>query len=69
MCFASVDIILWTFGSICFELINKNKSNLKLNLFFFLLSSDDYVNQYASSVPKKTDEQSALNRILHETAA
>ncbi|XP_076761023.1 late endosomal/lysosomal adaptor, MAPK and MTOR activator 1 [Xylocopa sonorina] len=31
--------------------------------------SDDYVNQYASSVPKKTDEQSALNRILHETAA
>ncbi|XP_015593333.1 ragulator complex protein LAMTOR1 [Cephus cinctus] len=31
--------------------------------------SDDYVNHYASSVPKKTDEQSALNRILHETAA
>ncbi|CAD6237315.1 GSCOCG00002247001-RA-CDS [Cotesia congregata] len=31
--------------------------------------SDDYVNQYASSIPKKTDEQSALNRILHETAA
>ncbi|XP_063987902.1 ragulator complex protein LAMTOR1 [Diachasmimorpha longicaudata] len=31
--------------------------------------SDDYVNQYASSVPKKTDEQSALTRILHETAA
>ncbi|OXU22040.1 hypothetical protein TSAR_001915 [Trichomalopsis sarcophagae] len=31
--------------------------------------SDDYVSQYASSVPKKTDEQSALNRILHETAA
>lgn len=31
--------------------------------------SDDYVNQYASSAPKKTDEQSALNRILHETAA
>ncbi|XP_078047872.1 late endosomal/lysosomal adaptor, MAPK and MTOR activator 1 isoform X1 [Augochlora pura] len=31
--------------------------------------SDDYVNQYAISVPKKTDEQSALNRILHETAA
>ncbi|XP_011154276.1 ragulator complex protein LAMTOR1 [Harpegnathos saltator] len=33
------------------------------------VQSDDYVNQYASSVPKKTDEQSALNRILHETAA
>lgn len=32
-------------------------------------SSDDYVSQYASSAPKKTDEQSALNRILHETAA
>ncbi|XP_043678352.1 ragulator complex protein LAMTOR1 isoform X1 [Vespula pensylvanica] len=31
--------------------------------------SDDYVNQYANSEPKKTDEQSALNRILHETAA
>ncbi|XP_076175486.1 late endosomal/lysosomal adaptor, MAPK and MTOR activator 1 isoform X2 [Ptiloglossa arizonensis] len=31
--------------------------------------SDDYVNQYASSAPKKTDEQSALSRILHETAA
>ncbi|XP_066589106.1 ragulator complex protein LAMTOR1 [Prorops nasuta] len=31
--------------------------------------SDDYVNQYERSVPKKTDEQSALNRILHETAA
>lgn len=31
--------------------------------------SDDYVNQYATSVPKKTDEQSALTRILHETAA
>ena len=38
----------------------------KLFIYFF---SDDYVNQYASSVPKKTDEQSALNRILHETAA
>ncbi|XP_034946007.1 ragulator complex protein LAMTOR1 [Chelonus insularis] len=31
--------------------------------------SDDYVNQYANSLPKKTDEQSALTRILHETAA
>ncbi|XP_012287942.1 ragulator complex protein LAMTOR1 isoform X2 [Orussus abietinus] len=31
--------------------------------------SEDYVNQYAGSAPKKTDEQSALNRILHETAA
>ncbi|XP_031834764.1 late endosomal/lysosomal adaptor, MAPK and MTOR activator 1 [Nomia melanderi] len=31
--------------------------------------SDDYVNQYASSVPKKTDEQTALSRILNETAA
>lgn len=40
---------------------------MKFFCFFFL--SDDYVNQYASSVPKKTDEQSALNRILHETAA
>ncbi|XP_033212016.1 ragulator complex protein LAMTOR1 isoform X2 [Belonocnema kinseyi] len=33
------------------------------------IHSDDYVNQHVSSVPKKTDEQSALNRILHETAA
>ncbi|XP_051173392.1 ragulator complex protein LAMTOR1 [Leptopilina boulardi] len=31
--------------------------------------SDVYVNEYTSSIPKKTDEQSALNRILHETAA
>ncbi|XP_046421480.1 ragulator complex protein LAMTOR1 isoform X1 [Neodiprion pinetum] len=31
--------------------------------------SDDYVNPYANPVPKKTDEQSALNRILQETAA
>ncbi|KAL7293710.1 hypothetical protein TKK_0012782 [Trichogramma kaykai] len=31
--------------------------------------SDDYVNQYQNSAPKRTDEQSALNRILHETAA
>lgn len=51
------------FGSRDLELLHKIKSYL----FFF--SSDDYVNQYASSVPKKTDEQSALNRILHETAA
>ena len=40
-----------------------------LKLFRSFFSSDDYVNQYASSAPKKTDEQSALNRILHETAA
>ncbi|XP_012257392.1 ragulator complex protein LAMTOR1 [Athalia rosae] len=33
------------------------------------VNSDDYVNPYLSPVPKKTDEQSALNRILHETAA
>ncbi|XP_014216154.1 ragulator complex protein LAMTOR1 [Copidosoma floridanum] len=30
--------------------------------------SDDGANQYASSAPKKMDEQSALNRILHDTA-
>ncbi|KAL0111993.1 hypothetical protein PUN28_013314 [Cardiocondyla obscurior] len=39
------------------------------NTNILTVHSDDYVNQYASSVPKKTDEQSALNRILHETAA
>lgn len=30
--------------------------------------SDDFVAQYPNSLPKKTDEQSALNRILQETA-
>ncbi|KAF7987802.1 hypothetical protein HCN44_003665 [Aphidius gifuensis] len=30
---------------------------------------DDYPSQYSSSLPKTTDEQSALNRILHEAAA
>jgi len=52
------------FNSKYLEFLSKIKS-----VFFFFFFSDDYVNQYASSVPKKTDEQSALNRILHETAA
>lgn len=58
--------MFWIFGS-----LETLKSYIRLNraFYFFFSSSDDYVNQYASSVPKKTDEQSALNRILHETAA
>jgi len=32
-------------------------------------SSDDFIGCYSASLPKKTDEQSALNRILQETAA
>ncbi|XP_026476905.1 ragulator complex protein LAMTOR1-like [Ctenocephalides felis] len=32
------------------------------------VNSDDFLNRYPNSVPKKTDEQSALNRILQETA-
>lgn len=32
-------------------------------------SSDDFIGCYSTSLPKKTDEQSALNRILQETAA
>ncbi|XP_065157962.1 ragulator complex protein LAMTOR1 [Atheta coriaria] len=31
-------------------------------------NSEDFLNQDTNSVPKKTDEQSALNRILQETA-
>lgn len=30
--------------------------------------SDDFITRYPNSLPKKTDEQSALNRILQETA-
>ncbi|XP_046395558.1 ragulator complex protein LAMTOR1 [Ischnura elegans] len=30
--------------------------------------SDDFIAQYPNSLPKKSDEQSALNRILQETA-
>lgn len=32
------------------------------------INREDFLSQNASSVPKKTDEQSALNRILQETA-
>ncbi|PNF35312.1 Ragulator complex protein LAMTOR1 [Cryptotermes secundus] len=32
------------------------------------VQSDDFIGCYSSSLPKKTDEQSALNRILQETA-
>uniref|UniRef100_A0A1B6EV42 Ragulator complex protein LAMTOR1 n=1 Tax=Cuerna arida TaxID=1464854 RepID=A0A1B6EV42_9HEMI len=32
------------------------------------VNSDDFVSQYPNSLPKKTDEQSALNRILQEAA-
>jgi len=35
-------------------------------VYFF---SDDFIGCYSASLPKKTDEQSALNRILQETAA
>ncbi|KAK3917361.1 Ragulator complex protein LAMTOR1 [Frankliniella fusca] len=31
-------------------------------------NSDDFISRYPNSVPKKTDEQSALSRILQETA-
>jgi hypothetical protein len=30
--------------------------------------SDDFIARYPNSLPKRTDEQSALNRILQETA-
>ncbi|KAF4523087.1 hypothetical protein B566_EDAN003099 [Ephemera danica] len=30
--------------------------------------SDDFIDRYPNSLPKRTDEQSALNRILQETA-
>lgn len=33
------------------------------------VQSDDFIGCYSASLPKKTDEQSALNRILQETAA
>lgn len=33
------------------------------------VQSDDFIGCYSTSLPKKTDEQSALNRILQETAA
>ncbi|XP_046685335.1 ragulator complex protein LAMTOR1-like [Homalodisca vitripennis] len=32
------------------------------------VNSDDFESQYPNSLPKKTDEQSALNRILQEAA-
>ncbi|XP_021924783.1 ragulator complex protein LAMTOR1 isoform X2 [Zootermopsis nevadensis] len=32
------------------------------------VQSDDFIGCYSTSLPKKTDEQSALNRILQETA-
>lgn len=31
-------------------------------------NSDDFISRYPNSMPKKTDEQSALSRILQETA-
>lgn len=31
-------------------------------------NSDDFISRYPNSIPKKTDEQSALSRILQETA-
>lgn len=32
------------------------------------VQSDEFISRYPNSVPKKNDEQSALNKILHETA-
>jgi hypothetical protein len=41
---------------------------IKSRLIKVSYSSDDFIGCYSTSLPKKTDEQSALNRILQETA-
>lgn len=37
-------------------------------IFNALYCSEEYITRYPNSMPKKNDEQSALSKILHETA-
>lgn len=48
--------------------VSTQKSPIVCILTFVFSSSDDLLSRNSNDLPKKTDEQSALTRILQETA-